>query len=559
MTGKTPRRTRKPELAENASKKPERSAQTDPLKSGQDLLALPSVQEALVRRLQTAEPGGAPQQVSVPAVMRAADVQSLQQRYGNRAVSQVLQRENGEEAETGEESEAEEATAEDLADFREHGPYPASAEGETILPRTGMGGFNARYDPDSMVLTITVNIGFNFVNGMEISGDTVTATESSMDSSAEALNERLATLSGEQKTVFLNLIREQWQWTGAEDPRITTWMAGYKSNVQGAWSSAGTGIVFEGSREGWEDQLARVNVVANTTNITSLAAGAPIPGPQPVHCQATIYKTPDQDVFGAYVEGGTAGSATDQRLFLGSGQITEEGQSHLLQQQVFFDNNSSVLNGDAVNTLDRMIVSFQAPEGGTGTTIDITGRASTTGEQTETGRRRNIELSRQRAEAVEDYLKNTEVEGRHLENVDWRVHNVVSTGAEGATEDESWRRADVAFAGGEGQNIAAHEFGHMIGLMDEYASTPARDEAGNIITDAEGNPVTRGLISGTGGDVGEETEHSQLGEEMGLGGSVYENNENMMSLGSTVQPQHYATFMQALHEVTEVTDWRLHD
>ena len=67
----------------------------------------------------------------------------------------------------------------------------------------------------------------------------------------------------------------------------------------------------------------------------------------------------------------------------------------------------------------------------------------------------------------------------------------------------------------------------------------------------------RGLISGTGDDVGVATEHDQLGRDMGVGGSVYENNENIMSLGSTVKPQHYATFMKALHEVTNITDWQL--
>jgi len=45
---------------------------------------------------------------------------------------------------------------------------------------------------------------------------------------------------------------------------------------------------------------------------------------------------------------------------------------------------------------------------------------------------------------------------------------------------------------------------------------------------------------------------------MGLGGAVYENNDNIMSLGSTVRPQHYATFMQALREVSGINDWQIH-
>jgi hypothetical protein len=206
-----------------------------------------------------------------------------------------------------------------------------------------------------------------------------------------------------------------------------------------------------------------------------------------------------------------------------------------------------------------MIISFQAPAGSTGSTIDITGRSSTTGEDTERGRERNAELATQRAEAVANYLRTTVVEGRNLENVAWRIHSTTSEGTAGASESDYWQRVDVVFAGGEGQNVAAHEFGHMIGLGDEYASTPERDALGNIVTDAEGDAVTRGLISGTGGDVGEATEHDQLGRDMGVGGSVYENDNSMMSLGSTIRPQHYATFMKALHEVTNITDWQLNN
>ena len=189
-----------------------------------------------------------------------------------------------------------------------------------------MGGFNARYDPDSMTLSIKVNIGFNFVDGMAIAGNTVTANENSMDNMADRINAHVATLPAADKAAFMARVQNAYQWTGAADPRITTWMADYKSNVEGAWGSAGTGISFQGSRDGWEEQIANVNVDVSTTNITSLAPGAAVPGPQPVHCRAEIYKTPDADVFGAYVDPGA--SQTDQTLYLGSGQVSAAGQSH---------------------------------------------------------------------------------------------------------------------------------------------------------------------------------------------------------------------------------------
>ncbi len=63
------------------------------------------------------------------------------------------------------------------ATFAPRGPVPADAKGTTIVPSTGMGGFNARYDPASMVLTITLNLAMTFLDGMKITGHRVTATQ----------------------------------------------------------------------------------------------------------------------------------------------------------------------------------------------------------------------------------------------------------------------------------------------------------------------------------------------------------------------------------------------
>jgi outer membrane protein OmpA-like peptidoglycan-associated protein len=444
---------------------------------------------------------------------------------------------------------------EDLKTFRKGGPYPASAEGQTITPSTGMGGFNARYDPIAMTLTITLNLGMTFINGMKINGETVTAGESSMDDVAVRINNTLSTLSGEEKAKALQRVRENWQWTGADDPRITDWMAAYRANVTGAWSSTGSGIVFQGSKTGWNSQLAHVKVVVNTQNVTALAPGAPVPGPKPVHCRANIYKTPDRNVFGANVEPGAADNATDQVLNLGSGQVV--AQSHLLSQRVLFANNSSALTSKSRDRLKRWIISFQAVKDTPGQQISITGHANTVGETSEAGRQRNVQLADERAQTVAAFLASEVVEGSPLRNAETRINSVVGTGAEGADETEDFRRADIVVGSGQGQNIAAHEFGHMLGLGDEYASTPKRDKDGNIVKDDKGNTVTRGLISGTGGDVGDKADHDALSNKMGLGGSVIENNDNIMSLGSTIRPQHYATFMSALHTVTSINEWRV--
>jgi outer membrane protein OmpA-like peptidoglycan-associated protein len=261
------------------------------------------------------------------------------------------------------------------------------------------------------------------------------------------------------------------------------------------------------------------------------------------------------------VTGGTPATGTKARtpglLELGSGQAMPNVQSNILTQSVFFANNSSTLNAGAKAKLRKWIISFQATPGTPGNSISITGRASTTGNTTEAGMQKNTDLSFDRATAVENFLKTTSVEGSLLRNAATRIDVISGIGAAGASEEAEWRRVDIVVGTGQGQNIAAHEFGHMLGLADEYASTPKRDAAGNIVHDAQGNEVTRGLVSGTGGEVGSTTGHNQLAADMGLGGSVHENNDNIMSLGSTVRPQHYAPFMSALHTVTGVNDWRV--
>jgi hypothetical protein len=233
-------------------------------------------------------------QLSLDPEARTQNLLALQQTLGNQSAQRVIQRQNapapapGVTPPSGLPAAPVSSLPQDLKDFRAKGAMPAAAAGTPIT--ISGGGFNARYDPIGMVLTITLNLGMNFIDGMRIAGERVTATQSSMADSAIAINAMLSRLRGERRTQALARVREGWLWTGASDPRITAWMATYRANVMGAWGSAGSGIIFQGSRPGWDTQLARVNLVVNTQNITSQAAGTPTPGPQPVHCKADIYK-----------------------------------------------------------------------------------------------------------------------------------------------------------------------------------------------------------------------------------------------------------------------------
>jgi outer membrane protein OmpA-like peptidoglycan-associated protein len=438
------------------------------------------------------------------------------------------------------------AIPEDLQQFRDHGAYPGDALGQTITPETGLGGFNARYDPVSMTLAITVNIAMTFVDGITLNGNRFVAN----DPGLQPLVDRANRTRGAARQQLIQRVQDNWQWHGQED----AWMQTYKQSVADAWSKRFT---FQSTKSGWQAQLANVQVVINTwkdvaTGGASGATAPPAGAVQPVHCHARILKTRDDNTsVNAEVGGGDAANATDQTLTLGSGQAITTAQN--LTTTIWFPSGTAALQPAQRDTLRRFIISYQAPTGGSGSSIDITGHANTTGGNPE----RNQKISEDRANAVAEFLRTTTVEGKTLANAATRIRSVTGAGTTGATESPDWRRVDIVVAGGQGQNTAAHEFGHMIGLGDEYATTPKHDSHGNPVTDPTGRHISRGLITGTGGEVGDATTHNDLSQRMGLGGSVAENNDSMMSLGNTIRPQHYATFMQALRNVTGMTEWGL--
>ena len=454
----------------------------------------------------------------------------MQKEPGNRAVAPItIQRDPP--TPTNIAGPAPAAVPADLQAFRDRGPMPAAAVGQLIQPTPG-GGFQARYDPVGMNLTVTMNVGMTFVDGMSMSGDRAVAGHASLNAAANQINamprsERAAAVA-------------KWKWAGDQE----TWMTGYRANVTGAWNSAGSGLQFQSSHPGWEAQLARVNIVVNTQNVTVAppypAGASSIPaGAGRTHCNATIYKTPDDNTdFGA--RGGGRDAAGQSLLELGSGQTV--AHSHLLRQRVFFDRGSVALNATAQGALQNIIYSFQTPTGGAGTRIDITGHADTVGASTAAGETRNQRISEQRAQAVADYLKATRVGGNNLANAAARIKTTTGTGSTGESAAASSRRVDIVMAGGAGQNTAAHEFGHMLGLQDEYASDPTR---------------AQGVVFGTGQPVGTVHPQDARSAAAGLGNSVYENNDNLMSLGSTIRSPQYVTFMEALRAVTGSNEWRL--
>jgi outer membrane protein OmpA-like peptidoglycan-associated protein len=152
--------------------------------------------------------------------------------------------------------------------------------------------------------------------------------------------------------------------------------------------------------------------------------------------------------------------------------------------------------------------------------VDVVGHASATGDPV-----KNQALSEKRAQAVVDILTGAGAAAKH---------NVVGSGKgdAGAGKTDDWRKVEVASTAPVGwqnmQDTTAHEFGHMLGLGDEYPAT--------------------GVAKATHYDLVAKALGKDYAEQ------VAKRNEpdsaSIMDGGNDVRIQHYVTLWSALVETT---------
>lgn len=457
------------------------------------------------------------------ALQRRA-AQHLGPLMGNTMLQRIIEAE-----ETGEQTSIpDDAIPAEMNDFLRRGVMPGP-NGVDITP-TGIGGFNAKFDPRSRELIITLNIGIAFIHGLQIDTSTnqVSPDGAGLDLSDADEQDTLAELQAAADRINANvpaadrqsIVDTQWRWAGEED----TWMTQYQTGAQEAWG----GKHFFISQD-WPQLMSNVRVNVNVHRGNA----------EKDHSKGKIIKSPPGGGIGAYVQSGAADNANDQELIMSSSAV-DPRPDNLLHWQLFFAHDSASIAtassqpngaGDAGPVfLNKFIKTFNAAPGTAGQTIQLIGRASSSGSPAY-----NQKLSEQRAAAVEAFLKANGLTG----SVDRTVDS--GTGEEGQVEAGSSRRVDMIIGSGEAQVVANHETGHLLGLDDEYSTDPA------------------GLIRGSGNPIGSSVAHSDIDADAladaPIDGAVAENNDNIMSLGNTVRPQHYATFHAALEQVTGKS-WR---
>ncbi|MDX6631308.1 MAG: hypothetical protein QOH00_3554 [Gaiellales bacterium] len=483
--------------------------------------------------------------VRAPAAARSrgAALLGLQRSAGNAAVLRLLAAGGGPAlarqpaATHTPETEAEHVSSaqRNLADadaFLAHGRYgPTDVTPGTVVAGGGStGGFEAAYDPAANRFNVVLRAAVVFKDGIKMVGGVPTPADARLTNLVTALPP-----PGRRRTAYLR----RYQWAPREK---IPWLAGLKSAIEGAWSGK---FEFHINRPQWEWIGASVSVDIQVHEQASTGRAATD------HLSIDTVKMPAKENL--YTAGGTSEtgegsqtSATDQTMLIASTDIG--GRSDLpLVHTVPFTRDSDTLTPGAITRIQNFTNRYQGAAAGTAgarpPSVRLEAHTSAAGTVAH-----NLDLAQRRANAVRAQLGTA-----GFSNVTTRVTDDIrgerdAHGSNAAKE----QRVDMVVDSGQAQILAAHEFGHAFGLGDEYA----------VDTDATGAPIAGG-ITGTGSATGSRADHDAQAKAMtddsgaALPGAVNENSDNVMSLGSTVRPQHYSTFHAALVQITSIPEWAL--
>jgi outer membrane protein OmpA-like peptidoglycan-associated protein len=428
-----------------------------------------------------------------------AAVRELQRSAGNAAVSRMLQQGAGlgavlmrQPAPAPVCTPAEQAKLDEL--------MSTTYTREDFHPTTGRGLFDAVYAPGDGVLTITLGIAFNFVDGNPADPAWV------------------ASVGG--PAVAATYTPDQFTWTRDEQQN---WKDNALAQVIALWSGRYT---FYTRKACWADTLPPVDVEIEIVDRPATGAGK-------AHFVTTVNKWPTEPGHRDAVTppGAAADQSTARFHESGADGIENPDSRHRRRTtasrarygQVDTDNpgriqfpqnvtEPSAADKTALRTFGATLGAPDMPP----FPITLTAHSSSEGATD-----LNMRISEDRARNVSNEI----VAGGAT-----RQPQVVPVGEAGAGPTPEWRRVDIAVGAFEAdQTTVAHEFGHMFGLGDEY---PTAD--------------------GGSRDVGTPARHSALAERLipGQQPILARHDESIMSNGEVVRPHHYVTFLEVLGTMT---------
>lgn len=352
------------------------------------------------------------------------------------------------------------------------------------------GKFDVNYQPAAKTLGITVKVGFKFFNDP-------------VDKSAAG------------------------KWTQGDK---TSYATGFLNKVQAAWSDRYT---FKNVREPqavWK-ALNPVHVSLSVLDVSQAGKIDVTKAPKGQHFLVQPHKEAASGANFTAVSGGKLnlykGDDQTQSPFFQkdatAGELARIAMAN--PSPILFDNDSAV-----VKAADRPKLEFLAaylrrinqPK----FDVKIVGRASSTGQDAY-----NLKLSEKRAKAVEGVLKTGGATN----------HNLLpsAVGETGAKIGPEWRRVEIVPSIAAGYVNAfdtfPHEFGHMLGLGDEYqtATSGALTTHHDLVKKAFGKKYAD-IVAKRGAS----------------GGGTTGQSGNIMDVGQDIRIYDYVTFWSALAETT---------
>lgn len=220
----------------------------------------------------------------------------------------------------------------------------------------------------------------------------------------------------------------------------------------------------------------------------------------------------------------------------------------IVEQVGNFDFDSSVINTNCEKGIDHVEKALDAlPDTSTfndiatGNEIHYIGRASPEGNKWY-----NQQLSKRRAEAVKQKVEKDKPVAKGM---------AVTLTGEGAdksgfeNEKENYRRVNVLIfpftefskQHKKDQNIASHEFGHMMGLGDEYSEKGTSKFEKKVEGDRPSHYDEVKAIMG-----------QEAADELSMNQSA-----SIMSMGNEIKKGHYAFFLKALRDMTGKQGWKI--
>lgn len=451
-----------------------------------------------------------------PGFMTPAGVAFLQRSAGNAAVGEMMRRRSAGSgpatlarrgffggAETDEERYA------DAIEEKQEYIAEGTRGPEDFQSSTGIGGFNVSYEPNGWEMAVLLKGAVSFLDGMELQGGRAVPKQphANAQSAADAIN----LMAADQRAGAV----AGWQWSAEAK---TAFLARYQSVVAGVWSGR---HIFHCSEQYWEDMAAIPSVTAEVHEGEKADDD---------HVAMSIYKVPPNFVgtVGVVNSGGGSvfgiGAATDNTMTLNSNDV-EQRADDVLNVSTSFTADASTLATGTGPAITQFAIRFRSGGpvcGMCGNAIEAVGgvaiQASVEGDGADPEAR-----ARERFDALSAAL----VTGG-MTDAPTRLQ--FSYGGVGTN-------AQLRVGNGVPQIVAAHEAGHMFGLGDRYATTAGSG------------------VGGTGPSAGLPSRHDQLSRDGGLGDAKAANDDGIMSFGNEVRPADYATFLEALKEVSGIEEW----